>query len=228
SASARRRAGRAPGAHRRARTRGGGARGGGRDGAAPRAPLPLRAPRRRRPGLRELHQDRPAPRARSDRGSLPGRAGRDRGGARGPAPPAPRGRPPRPRRAHGGARSAAATRGRVVSAGEREGTPRPAPGRPPLSYATASAEEREALDALRRELDLGDPRSVLFFGSRAQQQLGAVSDRLLEGVRTRDADAAGGALAALVATLRGFDPGALDPTRRSGLVGRLLGRSRSI
>lgn len=99
--------------------------------------------------------------------------------------------------------------------------------RAPLVYASAKPEERRQLDTLLTEIDSEDSRSVLFFGSRAQQQLTTVSDQMLEGVRNKDVDAAGSALGSMVATLRGFDPGDLDPSRRPGLLDRLLGRARS-
>lgn len=103
---------------------------------------------------------------------------------------------------------------------EREGRP--------VRYASADPERRAQLDALLAEIDLGDPRSVLFFGSRAQQDLTEVSERMLEGVRQKDADAAGSALGAMVGVLRGFDPGKWDPNRKPGVLARLLGRGRSL
>lgn len=95
----------------------------------------------------------------------------------------------------------------------------------PVRYATADPELRARIDALLAEIDVQDPRSVLFFGSRTQQELTELSDRMLEGVRQKDADAAGSALGAMVGALRGFDPGRLD---RPGLLGRLFGRGRSL
>jgi uncharacterized protein YaaN involved in tellurite resistance len=97
-----------------------------------------------------------------------------------------------------------------------------------VRYASADPAQRARLDALLAEIDLGDPRSVLFFGSRAQQDVTEVSERMLEGVRQKDADAAGSALGAMVGVLRGFDPGKWDPTRKPGLLARLLGRGFSL
>jgi uncharacterized protein YaaN involved in tellurite resistance len=82
------------------------------------------------------------------------------------------------------------------------------------------------LAPLLAELDLGDSHSILFFGSRAQDELTTVSDRMLERVRNKDIGPAGNALNDMVVTLRGFDVGDLDPNRRPGLLGRLLGKGR--
>ncbi len=97
----------------------------------------------------------------------------------------------------------------AVSAGEPE---------PPAEV------DPEAIAPLLAELDLGDSHSILFFGARAQEQLTTVSDDMLERVRSKDLGPAGEALNAMVATLRGFDLSGLDPERRVGWFGRLLGR----
>jgi len=98
---------------------------------------------------------------------------------------------------------------------------------PSAGSATTPAElSGEQLAPLLAELDLGDSHAVLFFGSRAQEELTAVSDRMLERVRTKDLGPAGSALNDMVLTLRGFDVGALDPNRKQGWLDRLLGRGR--
>ena len=79
---------------------------------------------------------------------------------------------------------------------------------------------------LLAELDLSDSHSVLFFGSRAQEQLTTVSDSMLERVRVKNIGPAGEALNDMVLTLRGFDLSGLDPQRKAGWFGRLLGKGR--
>ncbi|MEJ2388781.1 MAG: toxic anion resistance protein [Chromatiaceae bacterium] len=86
----------------------------------------------------------------------------------------------------------------------------------------------EKFRALLNELDLNDSQSVLFFGSKAQQQLTTVSDQMLEGVRSKDMGPAGEALNEMVAALRGFDVDGLDPNRKQGLLDRLMGKSKPV
>ena len=74
-----------------------------------------------------------------------------------------------------------------------------------------------------RELDVTDTNSIIFFGSKAQQQLTTISDTMLENVRTKDMGPAGNALNAMVAKLREIDIGDVDPTDRPGFFGRLFG-----
>ena len=100
------------------------------------------------------------------------------------------------------------------------------PGDSALTTAPTKAIEPTELAAMLAELDLGDSHSVLFFGSRAQEQLTTVSDSMLERVRTKDVGPAGEALNDMVLTLRGFDLSGLDPNRKAGWFGRLLGKGR--
>jgi uncharacterized protein YaaN involved in tellurite resistance len=85
---------------------------------------------------------------------------------------------------------------------------------------------RNELEPLLAELNLDDSHSVLFFGSRAQEQLTTVSDSMLERVRSKDIGLAGSALNDMVLTLRGFDIASLDPTRPMGWLDRLRGKKR--
>lgn len=93
----------------------------------------------------------------------------------------------------------------------------------PLSFSNASEDQRAVIEALRREIDMADSNSVLFFGSKAQEQLTTVSDNMLEGVRNKDLGAAGDSLNDMVAVLRGFEIDGLNPDDSPGLIGRLIG-----
>ncbi|HMR30380.1 MAG TPA: toxic anion resistance protein [Geminicoccaceae bacterium] len=73
------------------------------------------------------------------------------------------------------------------------------------------------------ELDPSDSQSIIFFGSKAQQQLTTVSDSMLESVRAKDVGPAGDALGRMVRKLRELDFTAIDPTDRPGFLGRLFG-----
>jgi len=97
---------------------------------------------------------------------------------------------------------------------EPENSPPPAP-----QPAADSAELAPFLE----ELDLSDSRSVLFFGSRAQEQLTSVSDSMLERVRNKDVGPAGEALSEMVLTLRGFDP---RDRGSGGWFAKLVGKGR--
>lgn len=91
-----------------------------------------------------------------------------------------------------------------------------------------SPEEQTQVRALATTIDPEDPHSILFFGSAAQTRLNELSERMLEGVKNKDLDVAGGALGELVSAVRGFDVTSLDPNRKPSWVERLMGRGRPL
>jgi uncharacterized protein YaaN involved in tellurite resistance len=97
-----------------------------------------------------------------------------------------------------------------------------------VSYDAASPEQRAGIDRAMTEIDLSDSNSILFFGTAAQEEVTAVADEMLEGVRNKDTGVAGQALNDLVSTLRGFSMEQLDATRPRGFAARLLGRARPL
>ncbi|MEA3278309.1 MAG: toxic anion resistance protein [Pseudomonadota bacterium] len=104
----------------------------------------------------------------------------------------------------------------------------PKPGPNIVSLADAPPAEQTEITALLAELDLNDSSSIMHFGAKAQQQLTAVSDQMLEGVRGKDSGPAGDALNAMVGKLRGFDVDALDPNAKPGFFSRLFSAGKPI
>ena len=92
-----------------------------------------------------------------------------------------------------------------------------------VGYTDADPERRGAIERALDEIDLHDSNSILFFGSKAQEKLTIISDTMLEGVRNKDVGPAGTALNEMLATLRGFGLGDLDPKKDRGMLGRLFG-----
>ena len=77
--------------------------------------------------------------------------------------------------------------------------------------------------AALKELDLNDSQSIIFFGTKAQQQLTQISDTMLENVRTKDIGPAGDALNRMVHKLRELDFSSVDPRDKPGFFARLFG-----
>ncbi|NOQ65007.1 MAG: toxic anion resistance protein [Methyloprofundus sp.] len=78
------------------------------------------------------------------------------------------------------------------------------------------------------EIDMSDSHSILFFGTKAQKELTAISDKMLEGVQNKDLGSAGIDLNTMVSAIRGFDIEAIDPNKKTGFFEKLLGKSSSI
>ncbi len=94
--------------------------------------------------------------------------------------------------------------------------------------AEAPAEKQLKIRELLQQIDLKDSQSILFFGSKAQEQLTTVSDRMLEGVKNKEIGPAGDDLNEMVATIRGFDVDELDPNKKQGFFDKLLGKSKPV
>jgi uncharacterized protein YaaN involved in tellurite resistance len=94
--------------------------------------------------------------------------------------------------------------------------------------AQAPAEKQMRVQQLLNEINVGNSQSVLFFGSKAQEQLTTISDRMLDGVKNKDIGPAGEDLNEMVATLRGFEVDDLDPNKKQGIFDKLLGRTKPI
>ena len=94
--------------------------------------------------------------------------------------------------------------------------------------APAPVQDQQQVSVLVRELDLRDSNSIIFFGSKAQEQLTTISDKMLEGVRNKDTGPAGSALNEMVAVLRGFDLDELDPNKKPGFFAKLFGAAKPL
>ena len=91
-----------------------------------------------------------------------------------------------------------------------------------VPYEQVDPAERERIDRLMSEIDLSDSNSIIFFGSKAQQELTTVSDSMLEGVRNKDLGSAGNALNEMVSVLRGFQVEDYDPGQKPNVFVRLF------
>jgi uncharacterized protein YaaN involved in tellurite resistance len=95
------------------------------------------------------------------------------------------------------------------------------------TQAPAPREDRQTIAALIAEIDLTDSNSIIFFGSKAQEQLTTISDNMLEGVRNKDVGPAGEALNEMVSVLRGFNVDELDPSKQSFFT-RLFNKTKPL
>lgn len=91
-----------------------------------------------------------------------------------------------------------------------------------VPYDQVDPAERTRIDKLMSEIDLTDSNSIIFFGSKAQQELTSISDNMLEGVRNKDLGSAGNSLNEMVTVLRGFEVEDFDPNNRPGFFMRLI------
>lgn len=97
-----------------------------------------------------------------------------------------------------------------------------------LPYQEASPEKQQKIQKLLSEIDMNDTHSIIFYGSKAQEQLTSISDRMLDGVKNKDVGPAGTDLNEMVAIIRGFEVDDLDPNKKQGFFDRLFGKAKPV
>ena len=97
-----------------------------------------------------------------------------------------------------------------------------------VPYDAADEAARTEIERRISELDMSNTQTIIKFGSAAQQDLTALSDQMLEGVRNKDLGPAGDALRSMVGTIRGFDASELDPNAKRSWWQKLFGMSAPI
>jgi len=88
--------------------------------------------------------------------------------------------------------------------------------------------EVTALQDALNELDVNDRKSIIYFGSSAQEKLDDISNRMIDGVQNKDVGAAGAALNEMVASIRGFDMDEFNPNRKLAWWQKLFGVTKPL
>ncbi len=88
--------------------------------------------------------------------------------------------------------------------------------------------ETTALQDALNELDITDRKSIIYFGSSAQEKLDDISNRMIDGVQNKDIGAAGAALNEMVASIRGFDMDEFNPNRKLAWWQSLFGVTKPL
>ena len=89
-------------------------------------------------------------------------------------------------------------------------------------------EEVTALQDALNELDIHDRKSIIYFGSSAQEKLDEISNRMIDGVQNKDIGAAGDALSSMVASIRGFDIDEFNPNKSVPWWKKLFGAANPL
>lgn len=97
-----------------------------------------------------------------------------------------------------------------------------------VPLAKVPIERQQLVRKLLNEIDFSNTQSIIFFGSKAQEQLTTISDRMLDGVKNKEIGPAGDDLNEMVATIRGFEVDDLDPNKKQGFFDRLMGKAKPV
>jgi len=88
-------------------------------------------------------------------------------------------------------------------------------------------EALQLLDAIK-ELDINDRNSIIYFGSKAQEKLDDISNRMIDGVKNNETGRAGAALNEMVASIRGFDMDEFNPNKKLAWWQQLFGFTKPV
>ncbi len=97
------------------------------------------------------------------------------------------------------------------------------PSKDVIKYDDANTKEQTYIEMLAKEIDIKDPNSVIFFGSKAQEHINTIAESMLEGVQNKDIGTAGDSLNNLVAAIKGFDIDGLNPNMKQGFFSKMFG-----
>ncbi|PIE00962.1 MAG: toxic anion resistance protein [Thiothrix nivea] len=97
-----------------------------------------------------------------------------------------------------------------------------------VPYEQVDAAEKQEIETIIGEIDLKDRSSIMFFGSKTQEEMSNISEKMLEGVKNKDLGKAGSALNEMVTAIKGFDIDELNPNRKQGFFERLFGKTKPV
>lgn len=97
-----------------------------------------------------------------------------------------------------------------------------------VAYEQAPNPQKQAIDSLIDEIDMKDRSSIMFFGTKTQEQMSAISEKMLEGVKNKDIGVAGKSLTHMITAIKGFDIDALNPNEEPSWWEKLLGKAKPV
>lgn len=97
-----------------------------------------------------------------------------------------------------------------------------------VAYEQASDPQKQQLENLIAEIDLNDRSSIMFFGTKTQEQMTTISEKMLNGVKNKDIGAAGSSLTNMISAIKGFDIDELNPNEEQSWWEKLLGKAKPV
>ncbi|TXH69951.1 MAG: toxic anion resistance protein [Thiothrix sp.] len=95
-------------------------------------------------------------------------------------------------------------------------------------YTAAPPAVKQEIENLIGEIDLKDRSSIMFFGTKTQEQMTTISEKMLEGVKNKDIGLAGKSLTNMITAIKGFDIDALNPNDEPSWWEKLLGKAKPV
>jgi uncharacterized protein YaaN involved in tellurite resistance len=97
-----------------------------------------------------------------------------------------------------------------------------------VAYEQASNPQKQQIESIINEIDMKDRSSIMFFGTKTQEQMSAISEKMLDGVKNKDIGAAGTSLTNMITAIKGFDIDALNPNDEPSWWEKLIGKAKPV
>ncbi|MBU0653720.1 MAG: toxic anion resistance protein [Gammaproteobacteria bacterium] len=97
-----------------------------------------------------------------------------------------------------------------------------------VAYDQAATPLQQEMEAIIGEIDMQDRSSIMFFGTKTQEQMSAISEKMLNGVKNKDIGVAGKSLTSMITAIKGFDVDALNPNDEPSWWEKLIGKTKPV
>ncbi|OQX02518.1 MAG: toxic anion resistance protein [Thiothrix lacustris] len=97
-----------------------------------------------------------------------------------------------------------------------------------VAYDQANDANKSKLENIIAEIDMHDRSSIMFFGTKTQEQMTTISEKMLNGVKNKDIGSAGKSLTNMVVAIKGFDIDSLNPNDEPSWWEKLIGKAKPV
>ncbi|EIJ36539.1 toxic anion resistance protein [Thiothrix nivea] len=97
-----------------------------------------------------------------------------------------------------------------------------------VTYEQAEKPFQQEMENIIAEIDMADRSSIMFFGTKTQEQMTTISEKMLTGVKNKDIGAAGSSLTNMITAIKGFDIDELNPNDEQSWWEKLIGKAKPV
>jgi len=97
-----------------------------------------------------------------------------------------------------------------------------------VAFDQADAPQKQQIESAINEIDMNDRSSIMFFGTKTQEQMTMISEKMLDGVKNKDIGGAGASLNNMITAIKGFDVDSLNPNNEPSWWDKLIGKAKPV
>ncbi|MBJ6611293.1 MAG: toxic anion resistance protein [Candidatus Thiothrix moscowensis] len=97
-----------------------------------------------------------------------------------------------------------------------------------VAYSQAPTQLQQEMESIIAEINMTDRSSIMFFGTKTQEQMTTISEKMLNGVKNKDIGSAGKSLTNMITAIKGFDIDSLNPDDEPSWWEKLIGKTKPV